>query len=243
MENNLMFYTVLLSLGYNVTSIAGRVNEAVQPASGRPDWPGPTYDAWNHRITLVHFSIDQASVTQRTFLVDTGFGATCPNQPMELRKDSPSRRMNVPPGQESRICWTTIPDVVNKGQKMWVYEIRFKSDAEWTPAYCFGETEFLPNDYRTMSFFTSTSPASWFTFSIVCVKMLLGKAEDTDEDIIIGDVTLFDNEVKRRIYGKAETVEKLETESQRVAALRKWFGIILSPAEQEAIKGTKTALL
>lgn len=94
-----------------------------------------------------------------------------------------------------------------------------------------------------MSFFTSTNPASWFTFSIVCVKMLLGKAEDSDEDIIIGDVTLFDNEVKRRVYGKAETVEKLETEHQRVNALKKWFGIILSPAEQEAIKGTKTALL
>ncbi|KAF1355016.1 hypothetical protein BDV97DRAFT_95498 [Delphinella strobiligena] len=118
MENNLMFYTVLLSLEYNVTSIAGRVNEAVQPASAHPHWPGPKYDAWNHRITLVHFSVDQASGTRRTFLVDTGFGATCPNQPTELRKDLPSTRVNVPPGQESCIHWTTIPDVVNKSQKM-----------------------------------------------------------------------------------------------------------------------------
>lgn len=254
MENNLLFYTVLLSLGFRVTSIAGRVNEAVQPAAAKHDWPGPSYDGWNHRITLVRFC-DDATVAaedgvkdvRRTFLVDTGFGATCPNKPMELNRDRPTAMLNVVPSQESRIHWTTIPDTVNKRQNMWVYEIRYKHDGPWTPAYCFGETEFLPNDYKMMSFFTSNNKRSWFTFSVVCVKMLLGKASQTegkedDEDVIVGDVTLFNHEVKRRLYGKAEVVETLETEEQRVQALKKWFGITLTDAERDGIKGLPTAL-
>ncbi|KAJ5472788.1 hypothetical protein N7530_006789 [Penicillium desertorum] len=33
MENNTLFGTVLRSLGYNTTSVGGRVNKAVQPMS------------------------------------------------------------------------------------------------------------------------------------------------------------------------------------------------------------------
>lgn len=273
MENNLLFYTVLLSLGFEVTSIAGRVNEAIQPQAAKKEWKGPRYDGWNHRITLVHFSSfsddpssiiiinNDAAAGKRTFLVDTGFGATCPNQPLELDRSAPSgsQILNVPPEQASRIRWTTIPDVVDKGQRCWVYEIRHKQSAPWTPAYCFTETEFLPSDYQMMSFYTSNNRRSWFTYSIVCVKMLLGKADattttaaakpDNDDDddddddlVIVGDITLFNNQVKRRLYGVSEVVETLETEKQRVEALKTWLGVSLTEAESEGIKGMPTAL-
>ncbi|KAL1310685.1 hypothetical protein AAFC00_000946 [Neodothiora populina] len=270
MENNLLFYTVLLSIGFNVTSIAGRVNEAVQPTSAQENWPGPRYDGWNHRITLVRFT-DDATVeaedgvkdVKRTFLVDTGFGAKCPTKPLELNRDVPTRITNMAPKQESRIRWTNIPDNVNKSQLIWVYEFRYDVKADWIPAYCFSETEFLPNDYAMMSFFTSHNPKSWFTYSVVCVKMVMGKRssstttttprqygqqaaeqlQDSEvEDEIVGDVTLFNNEVKRRVHGEAETVERLETEDQRVAALKKWFGISLTDSERDGIKGKASAL-
>lgn len=46
MENNALFGTVLRSLGYNVTSVGGRVNEAAQPMSASKNWRGPKYDGW-----------------------------------------------------------------------------------------------------------------------------------------------------------------------------------------------------
>jgi hypothetical protein len=113
-----------------------------------------------------------------------------------------------------------------------------------------------------MSFSTSNNRKSWFTFSVVCVKMLLGKAstgmpleqaqkeevsgdsdgDDEDEDVIIGDVTLFNDTVKGRVGGKSEVVEHLETEAQRTAALQKWFSLTLNNAERDGIRNMLTAL-
>jgi len=45
-ENNLLFATVLRSLGYDVMSTGARVNEAVQPMSGEKGWKGPKYSGW-----------------------------------------------------------------------------------------------------------------------------------------------------------------------------------------------------
>lgn len=46
MENNTLFGTVLRSLGFSITSVGGRVNEAAQPMSASKNWKGPKYDGW-----------------------------------------------------------------------------------------------------------------------------------------------------------------------------------------------------
>ncbi|OQD89988.1 hypothetical protein PENANT_c002G02410 [Penicillium antarcticum] len=53
MENNILFGAVLQSMGYRITSVGGRVNEAVQPMSGSKNWKGPKYDGWNHMVNIV----------------------------------------------------------------------------------------------------------------------------------------------------------------------------------------------
>lgn len=54
MENSTLFGTVLRTIGYNVTSVGGRVNEAVQPISTSRDWKGPKYDGWyGHSFDLI----------------------------------------------------------------------------------------------------------------------------------------------------------------------------------------------
>jgi len=45
-EHNLLFATVLRTLGYDVMSTGARVNEAVQPMSGEVGWKGPKYSGW-----------------------------------------------------------------------------------------------------------------------------------------------------------------------------------------------------
>jgi arylamine N-acetyltransferase len=46
MENTAIFGTVLRSLGYDIMTTGGRVNDAVQPMAAGKDWKGPRYDGW-----------------------------------------------------------------------------------------------------------------------------------------------------------------------------------------------------
>jgi arylamine N-acetyltransferase len=46
MENSTLFGTILRSVGYDVTPVGGRVNEAVQPMAASKSWKGPTYNGW-----------------------------------------------------------------------------------------------------------------------------------------------------------------------------------------------------
>jgi arylamine N-acetyltransferase len=119
-------------------------------------------------------------------------------------------------------------------QGLWFYEHRISESHPWTPIYCFGMTEFLPNDFQVMSFAVSASRASWFTYKVLCMKMLL----DEKKDDITGIVVLTDKIVKRRVQDKSEILAECTTEEQRVAALKEHFGIVLSGEEQAGIKGT-----
>jgi hypothetical protein len=89
-----------------------------------------------------------------------------------------------------------------------------------------------------MSFRTSTSRTSWFTYRLVCVKMVL--SEDKEE--IIGTITLMGNTLKRRIGGVTEQLGTFGSEGERVEALEKWFGIKLTEEERGGIRGMVSKL-
>lgn len=229
MENSCLLGTVLKSLGYDVVATGARVNEAVQPMAAKKDWPGPRYSGWNHMINLV-------TMDKRTFFVDVGFGSSGPTRPVELKHGE--EFVNVPPQQSSRLMRSVIPDTVSqaRNQEIWIYEIRFRDDVAWTPAYCFGETEFLPADFMIMNHFTSTSRQSWFTYHVVCVKMLMSEDTKGDEETkIVGDVTLFDADIKKRVGGVSESLGALTSDAERVEALKRYMGVELSKPETNGI--------
>lgn len=55
MENSTLFGTVLRSVGYDVTPVGGRVNEAVQPTAASKSWKGPTYNGWYDYFLISFF--------------------------------------------------------------------------------------------------------------------------------------------------------------------------------------------
>lgn len=234
MENTCLLGTVLRSLGYEVMTTGGRVNEAVQPVSGSKDWPGPRYDAWNHMVNIV-------TVQEKPYLVDVGFGSNSPTFPVPLEDGYTA--LNIDPGHSMRLTHGHILDntsAVRKRpqQELWMYEIRFNDEAPWLPAYCFSEIEFLPRDFETMNFFVSKSPSSWFTFCVVALNYVM----DPETERIVGDVTLFGNEIKKRRYGVSEKLMEITSEADRVLALERFLGIKLSEGEREGIKGMSTCL-
>lgn len=64
-----------------------------------------------------------------------------------------------------------------------------------------------------------------------------------DGDVVVGDITLFNNEVKKRIRGESELLAVLTSEEERVAALAEHLGVRLSEAEKVGIHGMITELM
>ena len=178
--------------------------------------------------------LNLVTIAGKRYVVDVGFGSSGPTHPLPLVENEIS--INVG-SQEMRLMHDTIPDFTRPGQKLWLYQYRHEADQPWLPAYAFSEMEFTPSDFMMMNYFTSTHCTSWFTYLIVCVKMVL------EDEQIVGDITLAGNEVKKRIRGESTVLALCSSEEERLKALDEFFEVRLSSAERDGIKGMITEIL
>ncbi|KYG42312.1 hypothetical protein M433DRAFT_7246 [Acidomyces richmondensis BFW] len=232
MENNGFFGTVLRSLGFDVRNCAGRVSRMMSPNSETRERQGDTYDGWNHMLNII-------CLDGEWWVVDVGMGAMGPNIPFPLRDGYES--VSIAP-RKIRLQWRSIPEHYassdGEAQKLWCYDVchhpheETPTENKWIPAYCFTSTEFLPQDYEMMSWFTSTSPKSFFTYVVLCTKMLLSE----DEEKIIGDVTMVGDTIRRTIGGRREVLKVLKSEEDRLNALREIFEVGLTTEERDGIR-------
>ncbi|KAA8648744.1 hypothetical protein EYZ11_008049 [Aspergillus tanneri] len=221
MENTNLIYVVLRSLGYTVYATGGRVCEA---ANGVNKHPGQErFSAIGHMILIV-------TIAGQKYMVDVGFGSNCPTSPLPLIEGATA--VCIAPS-EMRLIRDTLYEFVDKTQKVWVYQIRYNPDSDWIPHYSFSEVEFLPQDYVMMNFFTSKQPRSWFTQTVVCSRVILDEMSCEPRGVYV----LAGKEVKRRLRGKAEVVETLESDDDRVRALGKWFDMHFHDYEVDGIQG------
>ena len=164
------------------------------------------------------------------YVLDVGFGSDGATRPLPLVDDQVSQGIC---DQELRLIKSNIDPNTDPTQRLWIYQARSTAQDEWHPVYAFTELEFLPQDYELMNFFTSQSKKSWFTKTVVAVKMLM--AEKGNE--VIGKVTLTDGVVKRTLEGQTEELARCENEAERVQALERWLGIVLKEEERRGIRG------
>lgn len=227
MENNGFFGTVLRSLGYDVRNCGGRVSRMWNPNAETREQLGQTYDGWNHMLNLV-------KLDGQRYIVDVGMGSMGPAivYPLEDGWEG----VAVSP-RRIRLQLRAIPESYGKSDdapKLWCFDQCLVPDEpgkdKWIPTYCFTETEFLPQDYEMMSFFTSNNPSVFFTYSIICTKLILDEAKEE----LVGDVTMFNNVVRKTVGGKREPPQELSIEQERIQALKDIFRVELT---EEEIKG------
>ncbi|RAQ51159.1 N-hydroxyarylamine O-acetyltransferase [Aspergillus flavus] len=232
MENNTFFGTVLRSLGYEVRNCGGRVARAMSPYPDVRRNQSATYDGWNHMLNLVRLD-------DEWYVVDVGMGSMGPNLPYPLRDGFETT--SIPP-RVIRLQLRSIPESYATRSanstgppKMWCYDVCYnpgdEAKKEWLPVYCFTETEFLPQDYEVMSWFTSTNPRSFFTKYVTCTKMLM----DEDKEMIVGNVTLFKDTVRKSIGANREVIKECKTEDERLRALAEIFNVYLTEEEKRGI--------
>jgi arylamine N-acetyltransferase len=185
--------------------------------------------------------VNIVTIEGNQFLVDVGHGSAGPHHPVPLKPGYSAINIGE---QTIRLTQENIPDLLTSKsasssapQQLWLYSYRHQDDGPWIPAYCFSETEFTPSDFTMMSSFMSTSRTSMFVTSVLCVKLIMENGE------LVGDLTLFGGELKKRIQGKSELLAECTTEQQRIDALDKWMGIQLTEEERNGIRGMLSELI
>ena len=226
MENNTFFATVLRSLGFEVRNCGGRVSRAMSPWPDVRKIQAATYDGWNHMLNLV-------KLDGQWYVVDVGMGSMGPNMPYPL--EDGFETISIAP-RKIRLQLRAIAESYgDHSNKLWCYDVWHNpsDDAEdvWIPTYCFTETEFLPQDYQMMSWFTSTHPTSFFTRSLNSMRMMMDDAQEK----IIGNIMLFESKITKSIGADREVVKECATEDERVGALKELFEIDLTEEERNGI--------
>ncbi|EOD47389.1 putative arylamine n-acetyltransferase 1 protein [Neofusicoccum parvum] len=216
MENNLVHNIVLRSLGYTIYSAGARVK-------GGPDAP---FDGWSHMVNLV-------TIGTHKYLVDVGFGPNGPTHPLRLERNACDTTSTQISPAEMRLAWKNIDGNTDLNQRLWVYQHRTNNELPWLDMYCFAELEFMPQDYEIMNYHTSTNSKAWFTQKVMCAKMVIDSPENSE---LVGAMIL-QTDLKLRIHGKTESQQMFKNEEDRIAALDRVFGIVLSKTERAGIKG------
>jgi arylamine N-acetyltransferase len=184
--------------------------------------------------------VNLVTIGETQYLVDVGFGSNGPHSPIPLVAGKTFFNYGKQNGRLRRGTLLQHVSSNQQQQELWHYEFQNRDEtAPWTPAYAFTEVEFTPDDFEIINFFMSTHRSSWFTIYVVLSRMIL----DDSGERIIGDLTLFNDEVRRRIGSTAELLQTFESEDDRVAALDKYFQIRLSRSERAGIKNSVAQIL
>ncbi|KAG7416831.1 Arylamine N-acetyltransferase, pineal gland isozyme NAT-10 [Fusarium oxysporum f. sp. rapae] len=230
MENNTLFNTVLLSLGYHTYMVGARV---FNPDVGR-------FGGSSHCLSLV-------IIDGKTYAVDVGFGARNPTEPLEVEHERVHKGSN---SVQMRLRHDIIAQNVSN-QKLWIYEYRSRDGGEWVPQWCFMDYEVLPEDIRVFNMSPSKNPSSFFTFKVVSVQFTSEKEDYSDgsaRDLknvggAIDGIFIIDGNVFRyRKGGETKWERNFKTEDERLDALRKYFGVELTKENERAIRGTAGAI-
>ena len=234
---------MLRGLGFAVYSAGARVRRREHGV------PVGDYMGWTHVVNIVTLDDDDDDDTepgsasgqaprQRRYMVDVGFGGDGPTKPLPLTPNGVvTRNLGT---QQVTLARENIASNADPGQRLWVYKLRNHADeAAWQDCYCFAELEFLAQDLDVMSFYVSNSPASWFTATVVAVRMVLDAGQG--EEVVAKEMML-GAEVKRNTGGRTQLVKTCATEGERVEVLRDVFGLVLSAEERDGITGSVAAL-
>ena len=222
MENGIFFNHILRALGFEVYPAGARVRPR---ADGIPHGD---YSGWIHMVNIVTFE-DGVK-----YMVDVSFGGDGAIKPIPLIEGRVIQNIG---SQELQLVRDILPGQSTTSQKLWIYQYRNGQDRPWNSFYCFPELEFTHADFEGMNHFTSQSPASFHTWTVIIVKFL------REREKIVGKTMLIDGAVKENLGGRTVLLRSCKTEDDRLAALREYFGITLTSEEVGGIKGRTTELI
>lgn len=205
---------------------------------GRP--LGKSYTTERLTTTRVHIVNIVTLSDGARWATDVAFGGDGPTEPIKLEHGASILNLGT---QTARLVRGFAPfqtETDDPERALWIYECRNGDEtAPWNAFYCFSDrVEWCAADYEVCNWFTSCSPDSFQTTTVLVVKFL--RRGGSDE--IYGKRMLVNGSVKENLGGRTRLVQECRTEGERVQALEEWFGLGLTEEETKAIEGFQTAL-
>ncbi|KAJ3506700.1 hypothetical protein NLJ89_g6727 [Agrocybe chaxingu] len=254
---NGLLFGMLRALGYRAYSGAARVNE------GFPGGP-LEYSTLSHHIIFVQ----PEAGSNRTYVVDVGFGSGL-MRPMLLSNEEDNvifglnsfekhrlTRKSTPSSNISASIETSpssgVPTEIKWNLEA-LHQQKDNRDVAWRVLYSFTEDEFHLKDFQAASFAVSMMPVprGLFWSNVVCTKTFVLKGDHADNGMSDASIrsgeemyrlVIVGKEVKKHIGGETEIIKILDTELERVRALRESFGIDLREDDVVHIVGRASAL-
>ncbi|KXJ89988.1 hypothetical protein Micbo1qcDRAFT_73249 [Microdochium bolleyi] len=265
MEVNSFFFTVLLSIGFDVYMAGARV---WSPPKGK-------YLGLSHCVCIVTVGGDR-------YLVDVGNGPNVGVRPLKLEVSSASAggdkgqgggegegvgapRDHIAPAK-MRLKREPVAQGLSRARGWnlgWVYQVKYDGaddddddddDSKWITQYMFLDSEFLPEDIAVCNMQPGTSRKSFFTYTLLCVRFTTEKEhadfpgrcrtaalQDSSSEID-GALILWGDVFKWRRGGRTVLERKIESDLDRLDILKKYFGIVLDEEDVLGIKDTAGAL-
>ncbi|WP_028205619.1 arylamine N-acetyltransferase family protein [Paraburkholderia nodosa] len=190
-EHNTLLAHVLMQLGFTVTPLAARVLYGREPDAHSPR---------THMLLRVKAEGD-------TWLVDGGFGAATLRAPLSFSTDAEQPT----PHEPARLVTLSANErklQLHDGEK-WIDLYRFElTPAEWV-------------DYEVANWYTSASPESFFTFSLMaCIAREGGRA-----------ILFNERFTERDAQGQVSEERTIASGAELAQCLRERFGIDLARGE------------
>jgi arylamine N-acetyltransferase len=264
MENNAFWATVLRGLGYRAIVVGGRVSVA---EGGTRGLAGQGFQGWGHEVVL----LDLGALGR--WLSDIGFGGRASCEPLKLEVGAVARGApGVVQRIDRRPIADWIEIEGGEGRKMWVVDVlddkfgagegngiamngvssdearqleAVSAEQGWRPAYCFADTEWLPQDFEIINYRMCRDRKSLFVKNLIMTRPILDEAGEK----CVGQVSLVKEEVSRtRLGDDGKSVEKIllvkcESEADRIRALEEYFDVALRADEVRGIRGLPSEIL
>ncbi|KAF8976739.1 N-terminal acetyltransferase [Entomortierella lignicola] len=203
---NKLGFELLRAIGYTAQFTLGRVcNQASDPIE---------YTGLTHRTSIVRFE------NGTKYVFEIGFGCTH-YYPLELKEGATVEFF----GHQRRMVKTVHnlaePHLLgNPAQELWCME-EYQGNDKWVPCYVISEQQFFDIDCDVGNFYSCSSPNSILFKTFWCMQGTL----DGTYYLLMG------NELKVRTSTGTKEKIVFEKEQDRVDALEKYFGIILTEEE------------
>jgi hypothetical protein len=138
--------------------------------------------------------------------------------------------------QEVQLVYGNIPKQTRPEQKLWIYQYRNGPTKEWNSFYSFAELEFYQDDFEVINRYTSWEARDRGNYWIV--KFLRGGEVDglplidgegtfdgTEAVPIVGKLMYVNGVVKLNMGRKTRVIDSYQSEEEKFAGLKKWFGM------------------
>lgn len=223
MELNNLFAGLLIAVGFDVHTRAGRVWKVGSPPGSDGEADANNWTGWSHMILIVRLD-------RQDYFVDVGFGANGPVQTIQLPPlSSLSEIVSGVVPEQHQIGSIKVPH--SPSETMYIIRHRRDPNSIWTPLFCFDPfTPFCFSDYEIMSFYCHCHPMSPFVNNVLCTTVRF------DGDKAISRMMLQNNVLKERKDGQNRVVEKFDDEESRVKSIERVWGIKFADEEKEGVK-------